>query len=118
VLGNPLLGALQDKNLDQRLAVASPALHGKVAEPAQSKFGFTYQPLDKQKVAQLSAEEQTQIETIRSANNQSTLAKVAVLPSIMLVCYIGLIFYFRLRGGYRPVEIQHTAPGPLPQPSS
>src|SRR6185369_7660375 len=97
VLGNPLLGALQDKNLDRRLAASSPALHGKVAEAEQSKFGFTYRPLDKQRIAQLNPSEQAQIESIRTVNNQNTLAKVALLPSIMFVCYIGLILFFRLR---------------------
>ncbi len=115
VLGNPLLGALQDKNLDARLAEAHPALHARVAESPQSKFGFFYRPLDKTKVAQLPAGEQSQIEAIRSANNQSTLARVAILPSIMFLCYIGLILSFRLRGGYRAVEIQHAAS--VPQPS-
>ena len=110
VLGNPLLGALQDRNLDQRLAASSPALHAKVAESQQAKFGFTYRPLDKRKIAGLDAAEQAQIESIRSANNQGTLAKVALLPAIMFACYIGLILLFRLRGGYRPVEIRERAP--------
>jgi MFS family permease len=106
VLGNPLLGALQDKNLDQLLASANPALHSRVAEPAQTKFGLTYQPLDKTKVAALAVADQGQIESLRSTNNQSTLSKVAVLPAIMFLCYVSLILYFRMRGGYRAVSIQ------------
>ena len=51
VLGNPLLGTVQDKFLDQRLAAQNPALHEKITEPAQSKFGLTFQPLDKTKIA-------------------------------------------------------------------
>jgi MFS family permease len=121
VLGNPLLGALQDKNLDQMLSAANPSLHARVSEPAQTKFGFTYQPLDKTKVAALPAPDQNAIEGLRSRNNQSTLWKVAVLPSIMFVCYLGLIFYFKIRGGYRPVEIQSasaTVAAPIPAPTS
>jgi len=120
VLGNPLLGALQDKNLDQRLASANPALHSRVAEPAQTKFGLTYQPLDKTKVAALPTNDQGQIESLRSANNQSTLSKVAVLPAIMFLCYISLILFFRMRGGYRAVEIHTTPPttAPIAQPTA
>jgi hypothetical protein len=107
------------ENLDQLLASANPALHSRVAEPAQTKFTFTYQPLDKTKIAALPATDQSQIESLRSVNNQSTLSKVAVLPAIMFVCYIGLILYFRQRGGYQPVEIQ-TTPGtttPIAEPT-
>jgi MFS family permease len=121
VLGNPLLGALQDKNLEQLLATANPALHARVAEPPQTKFGFTYRPLDKTKVTALPAAEQNDIEALRSKNNQSTLSKVALLPSIMFICYLCLIFYFRIRGGYRPVEIQSVptaVPTPIPQSAS
>jgi MFS family permease len=105
VLGNPLLGTIQDHFLDKNLAKQNPALHEKVAAPAQSKFGMTYQPLDKTKIAVLSSTEAIEVERIRTANNQKTLAKVAVLPAIMFLCYLSLILFFRLRGGYRPVQL-------------
>jgi len=105
VLGNPLLGTVQDKFLDQRLAAQSPALHEKITEPAQSKFGLSFQPLDKSKIAALSDAEKKEVEDVRIANNQATLGKVAVLPAIMFLCYVGLILYFRSRGGYQQVHV-------------
>ena len=105
VLGNPLLGTVQDNFLDQRLAAQNPALHEKITAPAQSKFGLTFQPLDKTKIETLPDAEKAEVETIRIINNQATLAKVAVLPAIMFLCYCGLILYFKSRGGYRPVQI-------------
>lgn len=108
VLGNPLLGTIQDHHLDKTLAAQNSALHAQVAGPAQSKFGLTYQPLDKTRIAALPAAGQAEVETIRTANNQSTLAKVAVLPALMFLCYLALIFYFQSRGGYRPEQLaQH-----------
>ena len=101
VLGNPLLGTVQDKFLDQRLAAQNPALHEKITEPAQSKYGLSFQPLDKTKIAALSDAEKAEVENVRIANNQATLAKVAVLPAIMFLCYCGLLLYFKSRGGYR-----------------
>jgi MFS family permease len=106
VLGNPLLGTIQDRYLDRNLASQNSALHAKVVAPAEAKFGLTYQPLDKAKVAALAPAEKTEVERVQTANNQATLAKVAVLPAIMLLCYVSLILYFRSRGGYRQVEIQ------------
>ena len=66
---------------------------------------MTYRPLDKQKIEALAPEEKAAVESIVSKTNQGTLAKVAILPAIMFFCYMGLIFYFRARGGYRPVEL-------------
>jgi hypothetical protein len=103
VLGNPLLGTIQDHFLDKNLAKQNPALHEKVAAPSQAKFGMTYQPLDKARIAVLPAAEALEVEHVRTVNNQKTLAKVAVLPAIMFLCYLSLILFFRLRGGYRPV---------------
>lgn len=105
VLGNPLLGTIQDHFLDQRLANQDPALHAKVTGASQSKFGLIYQPLDHARVAVLPEAERAEVTRAQTANNQSTLAKVAVLPVVMFVCYLGLFLYFRSRGGYRPVQM-------------
>jgi MFS family permease len=105
VLGNPLLGTIQDHFLDKTLAQQNAALHEKVAGPAQSKYGLTYQPLDEATIAKLPDVEKAEVETVRTANNQSTLAKVAILPVIMFFCYGGLLLYFRSRGGYRQVHM-------------
>jgi len=37
---------------------------------------------------------------------KSALMTVAVFPAIMLVCFLILIFYFRAKGGYKPVELE------------
>jgi MFS family permease len=117
VLGNPLLGTIQDRSLDRNLAGQNPVLHAKVVAAPQSKYGLVYRPLDKSKVETLSAAETAEVERISAANNQSTLAKVAVLPAIMCLCYIGLLFYFKSRGGYRAVELQNPAPGTKLEPA-
>ena len=44
-------------------------------------------------------------ETLTTANNQHTLAIVAILPAIMFACYLALILLFRSRGGYRQVHL-------------
>ncbi len=105
VLGSPMLGAIQDDSLDRRLAVEQPALHARLMEPPQQKYGLSYRPIDKSREAALTAAERAELEGVRSRNNQATLGKVAVLPLIMFACYVGLIIYFQSRGGYRPVEL-------------
>jgi MFS family permease len=105
VLGIPFLGALQDHSLDHRLKKQNPAIHAQVAGPQQSKYGMSYSPLDKSLIAKLPADERTVVEETRAVNNQAVLAKVAVLPGIMFVCYLTLILYFKFKGGYRQVEL-------------
>lgn len=42
---------------------------------------------------------------IDARTKQATLGRIAVLPVIMFLCYLGLILYFHRRGGYRPKSI-------------
>ncbi len=105
VLGNPLLGTIQDNFLDKTLAQNHSDIHSQVASERETKFGFSYQPLDQDKIAELTVAEQAELETVRTANNQNTLAKVAILPALMFFCYIILILYFRARGGYGQVHL-------------
>ena len=84
--------------LDKTLATQNSALHAKVAGGPQSKSGLTFQPLDKAKIAGLPATEMAEVEAVRTANNQSTLAKVAVLPALMFPCYLGLILLLPIAG--------------------
>jgi MFS family permease len=114
VLGNPMLGAIQDDFLDKTLAVQNPALHERIASSEETKYGLTYHPLDKTRIAALPEAEKTEVDRIRTLNNQRTLGAVAILPAIMFVCYVGLLLYFRSRGGYRAVELttRPSAAGP------
>jgi hypothetical protein len=41
-----------------------------------------------------------------SRTKQATLGKIAILPVIMLACYLGLVAYFRSIGGYRTASLK------------
>jgi MFS family permease len=105
VLGGPFLGTLQDASLDANLQQARPALHAIVAEPVQQKFGFNFQPLDKARIEALPAPDKAEVDKIVAETNQTVLARIAILPAIMFLCFIFLGLYFRQRGGYRPIEL-------------
>ncbi len=49
--------------------------------------------------------------TLDSRTKQATLARIAILPVIMLACYLGLIAYFRQTGGYRAEHLLPEAGG-------
>jgi MFS family permease len=101
VLGGDVLGTLVDKRVDQRLANDRPAIHSVVAGEQTKRYGMEYRTLDRTRVAALPAEQQAQVNAVQGEVKQGTLRTVAILPAIMFVCYIGLILYFKSRGGYK-----------------
>jgi MFS family permease len=46
------------------------------------------------------AEVNEKIKEVKESSAQGALANMAVFPVIMLVCYIGMFFYFKSKGGY------------------
>jgi ABC-type uncharacterized transport system involved in gliding motility auxiliary subunit len=58
-----------------------------------------------QRLAEMRRQHET-LMRIDAETKQATLATIAILPMIMLVCYVGLILYFRSIGGYRQVLLE------------
>jgi MFS family permease len=99
-LGTTLIGTVQDKDFNQVVEQKDAAVHAKVAETKTGLF-TKYQYVDKAKYVELSENERQELDALERTAKQQALAKIAVLPAIMFVCYLGLILYFRSRGGYR-----------------
>ena len=105
VIGAVFLGNIQDRQIDRELAAHNPALHAQVmAQEKMSVFG-KYQPIDKDELAALGEGEKAVVEEVTATAKKNALMTVAVFPAIMLICYLILIFYFKAKGGYKPVEL-------------
>ncbi len=104
IVGAPFLGYVQDRAIDGNLFTTAPALHEQVMEPKLGLFG-EYQALDPNAMGTVTPEEQQLIDAVQEESRKDALQTVAVLPIIMLAFYIGLLFYFRAKGGYRPVDL-------------
>ncbi len=106
VLGSPYIGYQQDLTMEKKLsAPENAALYAQVkGESKEGMFGLA-PTLDQAKIHTLQPAEQKQLETVQAAAKRGAFTTIAILPSFMLVCYLGLFFYFRSRGGYKPVEI-------------
>jgi len=113
VLGGPILGTVQDQSLDSRLAAEAPQIHDAVAGEPRDAYLMSFRTIDRSKVAQLPEPQRTVVEQITTTNSQKTLAKFAILPAIMFFCYVGLILYFKARGGYRQVELSAAPARPV-----
>ena len=108
VLGGPILGAIQDRALDQRLRERDPGVHALVAGDVSNAYLLNYQVIDRARVAELPEPARKLVEEITTENSQRTLATFAILPAIMFFCYVGLILYFNAKGGYKPVVLTQT----------
>ena len=105
VIGAPLLGNIQDKTTDRQLLEQHAEIHADViGEEKRSVFG-TYRAIDGDKVEALDESQQEIVEETRDGSRKAALKTVTVFPAIMLLVYLGLIAWFRARGGYRVVHI-------------
>jgi MFS family permease len=103
-LGNPAIGYMQDRAFDKQMNERSNEIYQKVVSVnKESMFKVFGEPktLDQQKYEILSQSEKDTVDEEVVKAKQGTLAKVAILPAIMLICYLALIVFYRSRGGYK-----------------
>lgn len=106
ILGTPIMGGLQDKGIDADLKANHPAIYQKiVSEPRSVPFIGQVPGFDEDKVTSLSESERKIVTDTRYPHKKRAFYTVAILPTFMLICYIILFVYFKMKGGYRPVEL-------------
>ncbi|MEM8953868.1 MAG: MFS transporter, partial [Verrucomicrobiota bacterium] len=106
IIGTPLIGLVQDRSVDARLRSEAPALLDEVqGEPYTAILGLEAPSLDGDKVSELSGDDLELVENVQNVEKKAALAKIAILPAGMFICYLFLFMYFRSRGGYQPVEL-------------
>ncbi|MEO0898386.1 MAG: MFS transporter [Bacteroidota bacterium] len=112
IVGSVFLGNIQD-NATYNGAEAYDAANGTAIQETymglekRGIFG-KYQALDQDKYSQAPEADKATIDNIQAESNKSALATVALFPVFMLVVYIGLILYFRSRGGYKPILLDEN----------
>lgn len=109
IVGGPFLGNVQDKQVDAQTAVYDTAnntqLHSTYVTTEKESFFGKYMGIDQAKLDAAPDADKAAVATIQGEAKKSALKTVAILPVIMLLCYLGLLFYFKGKGGYKPVEI-------------
>lgn len=107
ILGFPFIGGLQESTATQKLSVSNPALYQSVTVEKTYLLG-PYRAIDPVKSAAVTDEKSlAEIKTATTSAQFAALGKMAFFPLIMLVGYLVLIAYFKSRGGYRPVQLEH-----------
>ncbi|MDA7666157.1 MFS transporter [bacterium] len=105
IIGTPFMGVLQDREVDKQLAADMPAIHQQVSAPARPSIFGDIPSLDGAAIETLSEADAATLKSIQDGKKKGSFAKIAVLPGFMLLVFLILFFYFRSRGGYKPVEI-------------
>jgi MFS family permease len=128
VIGFPITGALQERSASADLKEKHPAIAKLVVEE-KPMWGQTYEAISPEKSAKETAKAGTEVtdkttDDEKKAIEEATakkdaiaaatktgqfdaLAKMALFPTFMLICYVILFVYFKSRGGYKAQDITH-----------
>lgn len=117
IIGNPLLGNIQDRYKDKVLERDNPALHAKITGAEKHSVFGSYRPLDEDKVKALPEADKAIVTKVEDESKKETLATVAIFPCFMLACYVLMILYYKARGGYHAQELATPGHG-LPEPAA
>jgi len=105
ILGAPFLGYMQETSTTQQLQTANPALYQKVKMNQNYLLG-AYEAIDPAKSAAITdSKAQADLQSATTAGKFSALGKMAMFPVFTFACYLGLIGYFKTRGGYKAVQL-------------
>ncbi|NUM53152.1 MAG: MFS transporter [Candidatus Hydrogenedentes bacterium] len=110
IVGAVFMGKIQDSAIDRDLLAYdqknNTQFHANlVTEKKTSIFG-DYLTVDQKKLEAESEENKAVVKEVSMLASKGALRTVAVLPCIMLVCYIILIVYFQSQGGYKPIHLE------------
>ena len=106
IVGAPFLGKFQDDSISTHLKAEQPAMYEQYTMEKKWVLG-TVTALDQEKLEAAPEADQKVIKELSETARKGALMAVAIFPCIMLVCYIILFFYFKSKGGYKVVHIDH-----------
>lgn len=109
ILGGPFIGLLQESSVTSAIEVKHPEIYSEVTTESDFLLG-SYVALDNTAVYKLSEQVQAEVTAIKERETQGALAKMTMFPAFMLLCYIGLIAYFKSKGGYKPKSLVGVEP--------
>ena len=110
IIGAAFTGMVQDTAIDERLAQDHQAIHAKVAGESKPTIFGAVPSVDTTQEESLSDTEKAELAEVRAGASRTALAVTAILPCVMLVCYLLLIMYFKSKGGYQAeVLVGHEA---------
>ncbi|NNJ27892.1 hypothetical protein LzC2_40030 [Planctomycetes bacterium LzC2] len=111
-VGAVFTGYFSEVNSADALLESQPAVHEQVVTESTWVFG-SLDSIDPKIADKLPADEKAAVSQAKDEGKQAALMDVALFPVLMLIAYIGLILYFRSKGGYAAVELTEGHSGPV-----
>src|SRR5262245_9996881 len=108
VIGGPLIGQVLDRQMVHGVAAYDAQHNTQLVQELKTDhtgiFG-DYTAIDPSKRAALAGDSKAAVDAADRESKHDALRTIAILPGIMFLVYLGLILYFRGRGGYKPVVL-------------
>jgi len=108
VIGGPLIGQVLDRQMVHGVAEYDSKNNTQLVETLKTErtgiFG-DYTAIDPAKRATIAGDAKSAVDAADRESKHDALRTIAILPVIMFVVYLGLILYFRRKGGYKPVVL-------------
>ncbi|MDA7519541.1 MFS transporter [Akkermansiaceae bacterium] len=104
IIGGPWIAAQTQSVTKIAINEEMPGIYETVSKKDKYVLGV-YDALDQDKLKALPEEQMEAIEAVAKPSEQKALAHVAVLPIIMLICFLALAMYFKSKGGYKVAEV-------------
>ena len=118
LIGSPGLGYFKDRFASEELSKADAALHAEWKDSAKKSSFLQFEAIEAIDAKRLeeakgtAVDERTEAQaTVVAADiegNRRTLKVDSLIPGAMAVIYLLLIFYFRAKGGYKPVKLEDS----------
>jgi|TARA_B100001057_G_scaffold357268_1_gene359289 MFS family permease len=109
IIGSPIIGYFQESSANVAIADQMPDVHESIVEARDFQLGgysmAEYTAVSQSKINTLPDSQSKQATKIQEQATQSSLARIAIFPAVMLLSYIALFLFFKSRGGYRPKVI-------------
>jgi MFS family permease len=110
IIGAVFLGFIQDIATGHELMnydlENQTSIHSEYVTVEKTSVLGSYKTLNLAKVSEAPEKEKLVIGKAQVNAKKDALKKVAILPLIMLVCFFLLFIYFKLKGGYKQVELK------------
>jgi DHA2 family metal-tetracycline-proton antiporter-like MFS transporter len=108
VIGGPLIGQVLDRQMVHGIAEYDAKNNTQLVETLKTEktgiFG-DYTAVDPAKRATIAGDQKAAVDAADRESKVDALRTIAILPVIMFLVYLGLILYFRGKGGYKPVVL-------------
>ncbi|MBC7400354.1 MAG: MFS transporter [Mucilaginibacter sp.] len=110
IIGAVFLGTIQDKQLDKNLTNYDNKNHTAfhttyITQQKKSIFG-KYQAIDESKLAVAPSATIQTIAGVQNNAKKDALRLVGILPGVVFMFYLGIMLYFKRKGGYKPVVLK------------